>query len=135
MLDRRTLLKSIPFLSAIPWGKVEVPAKPVVEPPAAPDPTTIQIDIHFQPEDGPEVTIPAKVYIVSETVQEDYQTVIVKYRATVSTTDNPEIVGMLPVAFSTKPYGLPKTTRSPLRISGRMDHSQDITLIGDLYFT
>ncbi len=31
MLDRRTLLKSIPFLSAIPWGKVEVPAKPVVE--------------------------------------------------------------------------------------------------------
>lgn len=97
--------------------------------------TTIQISIHFQPDDGPEVTIPAKVYIVSEILQEDNQTVIVKYRATVSTHDHPEIVGMLPVALSTTPYGLPKTTRSPLRISGRMDHSQDITLIGEMYLT
>lgn len=133
MLDRRTLLKSIPFLSAIPWMKAQIPAKPVKQ--KEPDPSSIQISIHFQPKDGPEVTVPAKVYIDSKILQEDNQTVIVKYRATVSTHDNPEIVGMLPVAFSMTPYGLPKTTRSPLRLSSRMDHSQDITLIGDLYLT
>lgn len=41
MLDRRTLLKSIPLLSAIPWSKAEVPAKPVVKTAAAPDPESL----------------------------------------------------------------------------------------------
>ena len=76
MLDRRTLLKSIPFLSAIPWGKTEVPAKPVAEPAAAPDPEfesfigcQFTVTLGFKFPDGKIVSRPVTATIFSSGVE------------------------------------------------------------------
>lgn len=137
MFDRRTLLQSIPFLSAVPWIKADTPAPPAEKQPEPESTSTapIQISIHFRAENGKELTIPAKTDIISESLLPDNETSVIKYRATVEAWKNPQIAKTHAVAFSVVITGTKLTFRSPLDRWRLMDHSQDITLIGDLYLT
>lgn len=140
MFDRRTILKAAAFLWSTPWTKRnDTPAPPAEkQPEPKPEPTStapIQISIHFRTENGKELTIPAKTDIISESLLTDNETTVIKYRATVEAWMNPQIAKTHAVAFSVVIAGTKKTIRKPLDRWRLMDHSQDITLIGDLYLT
>lgn len=132
MLDRRTLLKSIPFLSAIPWFKTEVPPKPVVKK----EPMfnlvigyQFPIILHFQSDFIPGENREAVRYVKATVDREENGRYY--FSACIPADKQDSIIGMRLWKITLKPFGMSEQ-RDPMYRT-KPDGESDILVRGDLY--
>lgn len=137
MFDRRTLLKSIPFLSAIPWGKTEVPAKPVVEK----EPVfnlvigyQFPIILHFQSDfiAGTNSETREAIRYVTATIDREEEGRYY-FSACIPADKQDFIIGMRLWKITLKPFGMSEQ-RDPVYRT-KPDGQSDILINGNLYLT
>jgi len=137
MFDRRTMLKSIPFLSAIPWVKAEVPAKPVVEK----EPVfnlvigyQFPVILHFQSDfiAGKNSNTRETIRYVTATVDREEEGRYY-FSACIPSNKQDSIIGMRLWKITLKPFGLSEHRDPAYRT--KPDGESEILINGDLFLT
>lgn len=126
MLDRRTLLKSIPFLSVVPWGKALVPAKPV----EAKEPDVLEsligceftVILDFRFPRGRMISRPVTATIFHETAES------LRYRGFIPADQQADIIGSTLKLVTINIFG--SSQQCPPVYNTRPDGASDILIDG-----